>query len=129
MRALIEPPADIETTTIKWPPATGRGSGKDAWQALADELYLANRDLSAIIKDQERRIDELQAEVQLLRQQIETRKPRGGRARTPDEKVARIERALGNGRGIREIAKAMNVSPMTVSRIKKRVAARQAETT
>jgi len=128
MRALIEPPADITTTTLKWPRATGRGSGKEAWQALADRLHQANENLSSIITDQERKIEELQAEVQLLRQQIESRKPKGGRARTPDAKVARIERALETGRGIREIAKTFNVSPMTVWRIKKRVAERRAQT-
>jgi len=127
MRALIEPPADIETSTIKWPRATGRGSGKDAWHALAYDLHKANESLSSVITDQERKIEELQAEVQLLRQQIESRKPKGGRARTPDAKVARIERALDNGRGIREIAKVLSVSPMTVWRIKKRIAERKAE--
>ncbi len=70
-------------------------------------------------------IADLKAEIALLRRQIATRKPAGGREPITDEKVARIETALRTGETTRSIARGFKVSPMTVSRVGKRMRERK----
>jgi DNA invertase Pin-like site-specific DNA recombinase len=113
---------------LQVPPASGPGSGKDAWMALAWLAVNANRQLRLAIEMQRQTIRELEGEVALLREQIATRKPKGGRDRIADETVSRIEWALDAGQSTRKIARQFGVSAMTVTRIKKRMVARQAPT-
>jgi hypothetical protein len=118
----------VETRSTKIPPATGPGSGKEAWKALALDMLDANEGLSAVIKGQRETIRDLEAEIRLLRNQVATRKPKGGRERLDDETVNGIECALDAGQSTRAIGARFKVSPMTVSRVRKRMVARQAET-
>lgn len=109
------------------PPWQGPGSGKRAWQDYAIAVSEANASLSLVIHEQRDALDELRAELMLLRKRVTERKPKGGRARTPDAKVARIERELRDKAGsTRSIAERYSVSPMTVSRIAKRMRERVA---
>jgi len=114
-------PADVPTEYIKTPPWRGPGSGKVAWQQYAVELAQSNHSLGNLIDQQSAVIKELQGEIELLRQQIDRRKPPGSRERTPDDKVARIESEIRKGQSTREIARRFHVSAMTVSRIGKRM--------
>jgi DNA invertase Pin-like site-specific DNA recombinase len=122
-----DPAEAVTTSTVRFPPAQGRGAGKEAWKALATSTLDANESLSRVIDDQRALIRELQAEVKLLREQIASRKPKGGRERLSDETVDGIERALASGQSTRRIASTWRVSAMTVSRVKKRQVARQAQ--
>ena len=94
--------------------------------AYARDLAEANADYEALCVLQSETIRELQAEVELLRGQIAARKPKGGRPRIPDDKANAIERDLAAGASRRDIAKRRGVSPMTVTRIARRVEARAA---
>jgi hypothetical protein len=73
-------------------------------------------------------IRDLEAEVRLLREQVATRKPKGGRERLDDETVNGIERALEAKLSTRDIGWRFKLRPMTVSRVRKRMVARQVET-
>lgn len=108
------------------PRASGQGSGKAAWMSYGIRQAENASTLWGIIDEQSATIKELQAEIELLRTQIETRKPKGGRPRTPDNKAARIEAELEAGYSKRSIAARHRVSAMTVVRIAKRVADRAA---
>ena len=124
-----EPNAELETFAVKLPPAVGPGSGKEAWRALALKMLDANDNLSAIIKEQTAALRDARAELELLRRQIATRRPPGGREPLADEKVARIENAIRTGESTRSIATGFKVSAMTVSRIGKRMRTRDALST
>jgi len=121
-----EPNADVETHAVKVPPATGPGSGKEAWRALALRAIEANAGLSAAVKEQEAALRDAHAEVELLRRQIATRRPPGGREPMADDKVSRIENAIRTGESTRSIARGFKVSAMTVSRIGRRMRTRDA---
>jgi hypothetical protein len=115
-----------EIIVIRSPPAHGPGSGKTAWKELAQKLMTDNKDLWSVIKGQHETIRDLEAEVRLLREQIATRKPKGGREGLPQETVNQIEQAIEAGQSTRTIGARFRVSPMTVSRVRKRMLARQA---
>lgn len=119
-------PVETKTTTVQPPPLNGPGSGKLAWQKFALSIWDANDGLSRAIDEQSAVIKELQGEIALLRQQTDRRKPPGSRKRTPDDKVAPIEREIRDGLSTREIARRFHVSAMTVSRIGKRMRQRDA---
>src|SRR5689334_11666456 len=121
-----DPSDTVETTTFRWPPAYGPGSGKAAWKDLAYRFQEANEGLTLVIEEQRETIRDLEAEVRLLREQIATRKPKGGREGLPQETVNQIERAIEAGQSTRTIGARFRVSPMTVSRVRKRMLARQA---
>ena len=121
-----DPMDDVKVTSYRVPPSQGPGSGKAAWVQFARARMDNEQTLWAIIADQTATIKELQAEVALLRDQIEKRKPKGGKPRTDDRTTARIEAALAGGLSQRKVARLCGVSAMTVSRIAARVAARQA---
>jgi DNA-binding NarL/FixJ family response regulator len=116
----------VTKSDLAVPPPRGRGSGKEAWRELCAELVDKNASLVAVIKDQSVAIAEMKAEIALLRQQIAARKPKGGRAAIDDTTVQRIEIALTSGASTRQIAQRYKVSPMTVSRVKKRMDSRAA---
>ena len=97
-----------------------------AWMSYGVRQAENVSNLWDMIHRQSDTIKELQAEIELLRTQIETRKPKGGRPRTPDSKAQRIEAELEAGYSKRSIAARHRVSAMTVVRIAKRVAARAA---
>lgn len=113
-------------TTITPPPSQGPGSGKAAWVAYARERAETCTTLWGIVDDQTATIKDLQAEIELLRNQIATRKPKGGRPRISDDKVQRIEDDLAAGHSKRSIAARHRVSAMTVVRVAQRVAERDA---
>lgn len=121
-----DPMDKVKVTTIHQPPHQGPGSGKAAWVAYARERSDTCETLWNIIDDQSATIRDLQAEIELLRQQIASRKPKGGRPRTDDKTAARIEAALAGGMSQRKVARLCGVSAMTVSRVAARVAARGA---
>lgn len=123
-----DPLDEVNVTTYSTPPTQGPGSGKAAWVAFAQDRVRNEQSLWGIIDDQSATIRELQAEIELLRAQIAERKPKGGRPRTPDAKLQRIEADLRAGVSKREAAKRNGVSPMTVVRVAQRVAARGATT-
>ncbi len=102
--------------------AAARAHGSSSRKAME-----ANETLVRLIEDQTDVIHELEAEIKLLRAQIAARKPKGGRERLPDEVVQRIEEALEAGRSTRAIGKQFRVSAMSVSRVRKRVLARDAQ--
>ena len=116
-----DPLETYSTSTVHWPPHRGPGSGKAAWEAFAAERVEQCAILNDLIEQQSETIRELNAEVALLRRQIETRKPKGGKPRTPDAKAQAIEAELLQGHSKRSIAKRHRVSPMTVCRIAKRM--------
>jgi hypothetical protein len=120
------PKIDIQTVPVKFPPARGPNSGRANWIALADRLIDANDSMARVVEAQAESIRELEAEVKLLRDRIAARKPKGGRDRTPDETVAKIERALEAKQSTRRIGETYKVSAMTVSRIRKQMKARKA---
>ncbi|UOM34865.1 helix-turn-helix domain-containing protein [Acuticoccus sp. I52.16.1] len=119
-----DPLADTHVTMLSRPPSSGPGSGKDAWRAYAVAMSDGNEYLWSLLEHQSAAIRELTAEVELLRTQIATRKPKGGRPRTPDQTVRRIEASLAEGLSVREAAARHGVSPMTVARIGQRAKAR-----
>tara|TARA_R100000935_G_scaffold55922_1_gene86521 strand:- start:593 stop:991 length:399 start_codon:yes stop_codon:yes gene_type:complete len=110
------------------PPSQGPGSGKSAWVAYANYEAENNHSIWDIIHDQSATIRDLKAEIELMRKQIETRKPKGGRPRIDDAKRVRIEADLEAGHSKRSIAAHHRVSAMTVVRVAQRVAARGAVT-
>lgn len=116
-----DPLETYSTSTIHWPPHRGPGSRKADWIKFAegrvDQCELLNR----VIDEQSDTIRALNAEIALLRRQIETRKPKGGRPRTPDAKAQAIEAELSQGYSKRSIAKRHRVSATTVVRIAKRM--------
>ncbi len=123
----MKPAPDSTLTADRSPPPShGPGSGKDAWRDFALHALDANTGLAATIREQAEVIADMKAEIALLRRQIATRKPAGGREPITDEKVARIETALRTGETTRSIAKGLKVSPMTVSRVGKRMREREA---
>ena len=122
-----DPMDDVKITTIYMPPSRGPGSGKDAWKAFAIERADTCRTLFGLIDRQSQVIRELQVEAQLLRDQIATRKPKGGKPKLEDRRVAEIERDLAAGYSTRQIASRCAVSAMTVSRIAARAKLRLAE--
>lgn len=122
-----DPMDDVNVTAARaMPPSRGPGSGKAAWVEYALSQAQNGQTLWGIIDDQSATIRELQAEVELLRKQIAERKPKGGRPRTDDKKVARIEADLAAGYSRRQVASRCGVSAMTVTRVARRVAARGA---
>ena len=121
-----DPMDRVNVTTARVPPMQGPGSGKAAWVEFARARLDNEQTLWGIIEDQTATIRELQAEIELLRGQIATRKPKGGRPRTDDKTAARIEAALAGGMSQRKVARLCGVSAMTVSRVAARVAAKGA---
>jgi len=121
-----DPMETVDRVTSHWPPARGPGSGKAAWVEFARAMAESNGAALDIVDRQSGTIRELQAEIELLRKQIETRKPKGGKPRIDDAKTARIEAELEAGHSKRSIAARHRVSAMTVVRVAKRVAARGA---
>ena len=119
-----DPMDDVRVTTYRIPPSQGPGSGKAAWVKFARDRMDNEQTLWAIIYDQTATIQELQAEVALLRDQIAKRKPKGGKPKTDDKTIQRIEAALAGGMSQRKAARLCGVSAMTVSRIAARVSAR-----
>ena len=122
-----DPSDTVETQSLRLPPSSGPGSGKDAWMAVARDVLDANENLARIMEEQRKTIRDLEAEIGLLREQISKRKPKGGRSRITDDRVNRIERALEAGQKTRAIATQFGVSAMTVSRIGQRMRARTAQ--
>lgn len=120
-----DPIDNYSVTTVKAPPSQGPGSGKAAWVAFAIERSETCATLWGIIDEQTATIRELQAEIDLLRNQIATRKPKGGRPRISDGKVNQIEAELSAGHSKRSIAARHRVSAMTVVRVAKRMDERQ----
>lgn len=114
-------------TSVTLPPASGPGSGKEAWRAIALDYMGWNEGLGRLIDEQSATIAELKAEIELLRRQIATRKPKGGKPAVDDETVQRIEVALLAGASTRQIAQRYKVSAMTVSRIHKRMDSRKVD--
>lgn len=108
-------------TTITAPPSQGPGSGKPAWVAYALERAETCATLWGVVDDQTATIKELRAEIELLRHQIATRKPKGGRPRIVDQKVNQIEADLAAGLSKRSIASRHRVSAMTVVRVAERM--------
>ncbi|WP_199261890.1 helix-turn-helix domain-containing protein [Paracoccus binzhouensis] len=121
-----DPISEATITSMKRPAWRGPGSGKDAWIGYASALEDANHVAFGMVDKQSAIIIELQAEIELLRGQIASRKPKGGRPRTDDKTAARIEAALAGGMSQRKAARLCGVSAMTVSRVAARVAARGA---
>src|SRR5215210_1783331 len=119
-----DPGSRVETIDVRIPPAQGAGSGKAAWIEVARKALEANDSLSGIVKEQRAVIGDLRAEVKLLRDQIASRKPKGGRDPLPDDVIEKIERAFAAGHSTRQIGKAYGVSAMTASRVRKRLAER-----
>lgn len=120
-------PGDLtRVSTITIPPSSGPGSGKDAWRALALRVIEMNESMQYIVDEQRAVIRDLKAEIELLRQQVEKRRPPGGKPRLSDDKVQRIESAVRRGETTRTIAKQFHVSHMTVARVAKRMQARDA---
>lgn len=118
-------PIDSYTvTTVTAPRLQGPGSGKAAWVAYAIDRAETCTTLWGIVDDQTATIRELRAEIELLRNQIATRKPKGGRPRIADSKVNQIEAELSAGHSKRSIASRHRVSAMTVVRVAKRMEAR-----
>lgn len=120
-----DPSGPVGVTEVAVPRMNGPGSGKTAWIAYAERAVAANQTLMAVIEEQRAVIQELEAEVKLLREQIASRKPKGGRERLPDETVNKIERGIEAGYSTRRIGELYRVSPMTVSRVRKRMAERE----
>lgn len=116
-----DPLETYSTSTIHWPPHRGPGSRKADWIKFAEGRVEQCELLNRVIDEQSDTIRALNAEIALLRRQIETRKPKGGRPRTPDAKAQAIEAELSQGYSKRSIAKRHRVSPMTVVRIAKRM--------
>ena len=121
-----DPLETYSTSTIHWPPHRGPGSRKADWIKFAEGRVEQCEILNQVIEQQSETIRELNAEVALLRRQIETRKPNGGRPRTPDAKAQAIEAELLQGYSKRSIAKRHRVSATTVVRIAKRMRERAA---
>lgn len=121
-----DPMDDVTVTAGRaLPPSHGPGSGKAAWVDAALHLNDQAATMWSIIDDQSATIRELQAEVELLREQIAKRKPKGGRPPTDDKKVASIEADLARGYSRRQVASRCGVSAMTVTRIAQRIEARE----
>lgn len=116
-----DPLETYSTSTIHWPPHRGPGSRKADWIKFAEGRVEQCELLNRVIDEQSDTIRALNAEIALLRRQIETRKPKGGRPRTDDHKAQAIEAELLQGYSKRSIAKRHRVSPMTVVRIAKRM--------
>lgn len=123
-----DPMDGANVVQMKRPAWRGPGSGKDAWISYASALEDANLFAFGMVDKQSAIIQELQAEIALLREQIASRKPKGGRPKTDDKTTARIEAALAGGMSQRKVAKLYGVSAMTVSRVARRVAERVALT-
>lgn len=121
-----DPMDSVRVTTIRTPPSRGPGSGKAAWVAYALERAETCETLWQIVDEQSAAIRDLQAEIELLRAQIAERKPKGGRPRLDDRRVAEIERDLAAGYSTRQIASRCSVSAMTVSRVAARMRERGA---
>lgn len=122
-----DPGKSVTTTMITLPPAIGPGSGKEAWRALALRAIESNASMAEVAREQGQTIAALNAEIEDLRQQIASRKPKGGRPPLNDDTIRKIEVALIAGASTRQIAQRYKVSAMTVSRIKKRVDSRQVD--
>lgn len=116
-----DPLETYSTSTIHWPPHRGPGSRKADWIKFAEGRVEQCELLNRVIDEQSDTIRALNAEIALLRRQIETRKPKGGRPRTPDAKAQAIEAELSQGYSKRSIAKRHRVSATTVVRIAKRM--------
>lgn len=121
-----DPMDGVQVTTIRQPPSRGPGSGKEAWVAYALDRADTCATLWQIVDEQSEAIRDLRAEIELLQAQIAKRKPKGGRPKLDDRRVAEIERDLAAGYSTRQIASRCAVSAMTVSRVAARVAERAA---
>ena len=121
----LESPDLIQITP---PRLQGPGSGKAAWIAFAHQAIDANAGLSDLIDQQAAAIRELKAEVALLKKQIATRKPKGGRPPLDQAKVAAIEADLRSGSfSKRGVAARHRVSATTIKRIADRMDQRRAQ--
>ena len=109
--------------TRKRPPATGPGSGKDAWISYALYCEEANFNLQDIIERQREVIAVLNANVSAHERDAAARKPPGSRQRLPHGTMVKIMNAIREGQSTRSVATACGVSAMTVSRIGRRMKA------
>lgn len=120
-----------ERPAIKLVPAgLTRPSADDAvsmWKNYAHDLEEINVRLSSLLEESIAFGHSLAAENSKLHDQMEARKPKGGKTRLPDETVRRIHAAIRSGGGVRAIAKTYGVSAMTVSRCKKALETKTAE--
>ena len=118
-RACRRFPADL-------PPSSGPGSSKDAWVRFARELSEAHANCMTMMDHQSATIQELKAEIESLQEKVDRLMNRGGRPPISDATVRQIERELADGRYTQSAIAARNgVSPMSVSRIARRLAKRQ----
>lgn len=121
-----DPGETVKPSGIRMPRSSGPGSGKEAWRQYALHAVDANESLTAVIDDQSAMIATLKAEIELLRNQVASRRPPGAHPRISDDKAARIENALAMGSSTRTLARQFHVSHTTVARIGKRVEQRTA---
>lgn len=87
----------VHRIPVNMPPALGPGSGKDAWMRFARDMADSNGELWDMVERQSEAIRELEAEVELLKSQISTRKPKGGRRRLKDGRISHIDACLAAG--------------------------------
>lgn len=114
--------------SISAPPQHGSGSGKAAWVEYCAQLTAANHGLSDVNAAQSETIRDLEAEIALLKEQIQTRKPKGGRPALDLETVNRIEQAIEHGaESFKAIARRFSVSDMSVRNIRDRMNARESK--
>ena len=92
----IDPSDQINTMKAR-PSLNGSGSGKANWIAYADRHEEANVSLGDLINEQAEVIKDRDAEIARLQKQIATRKPKGGRPRTSQATIDRIEHSLRQG--------------------------------
>lgn len=115
----------MKRQALSFPPSHGPGSSKAEWRAFAFELCDLIANVNALNDARDNEISYLKGELELMRQRIAERKPKGAREAVPAETVRRIEAALQRGESTRFIAQQYGVSAMTASRIKRRMKARE----
>ena len=66
----ISPKRKMVQWTARCPPPSGPGSGRDAWRRFAMAIAQANRLLWETIEAQSQTIDDLEAELKVLRRRV-----------------------------------------------------------